>query len=307
MGGFAAFLLFLKTRPPGMERRMMRLWRTFLNERLHIILSSLALLWCWDRVLSMGVRPVDYFILPLTVACICQWNRLTDLREDAVNCPEELEEALKRQRRIRLFCGIGGASAVTLALATDPSWPVAALVAAGAAIGFFYNPPFRPGRPDLRIKNLFLVKTLSSGIGWNLGLLFYPAVRVGHPLDGPFWVASAYLFLAVMAHEVIWDIRDVAGDRAGNVRTLPVVAGIGVTKALVLLSTALLALLVAAAVSGRIVPAWWLLLIPHAGILAVVTAQFDGWFHSSRLVTHLLVVMTTVFCFGMGFLATRVF
>jgi hypothetical protein len=61
--------------------------------------------------------------------------------------------------------------------------------------------------------------------------------------------------------------------------------------------------LVATAVAGRIVPLWWLLLIPHAGILAVVTAQFDGWFRSSRLVTYLLVVMTTVFSLGMGFLA----
>ncbi|MGV8080905.1 MAG: UbiA family prenyltransferase [Syntrophales bacterium] len=286
-----------------MNNRMLHLWQAFFNERLHIVLSSLALLWCWDRILSMGVRPVDYFILPLAVACICQWNRLTDLREDAVNCPEELEEALKRQRRIRIFSYTGGATAIVLALATDPTWTVAAVVAAGAAIGFFYSTSPWPGRAALRIKNLFILKNLMSGVGWTLGLLIYPALRAGHSPDGPFWLASAYMFLAVMAHEIIWDMRDAAGDRAAGVPTLPVVAGVGVTKAVVLAAMIALSALVATAVAGRIVPLWWLLLIPHAGILAVVTAQFDGWFRSSRLVTYLLVVMTTVFSLGMGFLA----
>jgi 4-hydroxybenzoate polyprenyltransferase len=284
---------------------MMSLWRAFLDERLHIILSSAALLWCWDHVLSMGVRPLDYFILPLAVACICQWNRLTDLEEDAVNCPGELGEALKRARRIRLSCYLGGAAAITLAMATDPSWPVAAVVATGAALGFFYSTSPWPGRPGLRIKNIFALKNLSSGIGWTLGVLVYPAIRAGHILDGPFWLASAYMFLAVMAHEIIWDMRDVAGDRAARVHTLPVVAGLGATKALVLASMALLAALIAASVAWRLVPLWWLLLVPHAGVLAVVTAQFDGWFRSSRLVTYLLVVMTTVFGFGMGLLAAH--
>jgi len=286
-----------------MDGRMKHLWTAFLNERLHIILSSLALLWCWDRVLDMEVRSVDYFILPLAVACICQWNRLTDLQEDAVNCPEELAEALKRERRIRLFCYAGGATAIVLALATDPTWPVAAVVAAGAAVGFFYSTSPWPGRAALRIKNIFILKNLMSGIGWTLGLLVYPALRADHPLDGPFWLASAYMFLAVMAHEMIWDLRDEAGDRAAGVRTLPVVAGPGTTKAFVLAAMTVLAALIVASVAVHVVPPWWLLLIPHAGILAVVTAQFDGWFRSSRLVTYLLVVMTTFFSFAMGALA----
>lgn len=282
---------------------MRNLRKIFFNERLHIVLSSMALLWCWDRILAMGVRPIDYFILPLAVACICQWNRLTDLREDAVNCPEELEEALKRERRIRLFCYIGGATAIALALASDPTWPVAAVVISGAAIGFFYSTSPWPGRAALRIKNLFILKNLMSGVGWTLGLLIYPALRAGHSPDGPFWLASAYMFLAVMAHEIIWDMRDAAGDRAAGVPTLPVVAGVGATKAVILAAMIALSALVATAVASRVVPLWWLLLIPHAGILAVVTAQFDGWFRSSRLVTYLLVVMTTVFSLGMGFLA----
>jgi 4-hydroxybenzoate polyprenyltransferase len=284
---------------------MVPLWRIFLNERLHIVLSSVALLWCWDRILSIGVRPVDYFIVPLTVACICQWNRLTDRREDAVNCPEELGESLERERRIRLFCFFGATTAVVLALATDPSWPVAAIVAAGAAIGFFYNTSPLPGRSALRLKNLFVLKNLSSGVGWTLGLLVYPAVRAGRVLDQPVWIASAYMFLAVMAHEIIWDIRDVQGDRAADVHTLPVVVGVGTTKGILLAAMVALAALVAASVAGRIVPFWWLLLIGHAAVLAVVAAQFDGWFRSSRLATHLLVVMTTVFCLGMGLLAAR--
>ncbi len=128
------------------------------------------------------------------MACICQWNRLTDLREDAVNCPEELEEALKRQRRIRIFSYAGGTTAIVLALATDPTWTVAAVVAAGAAIGFFYSTSPWPGRAALRIKNLFILKNLMSGVGWTLGLLIYPALRAGHSPDGPFWLASAYMF-----------------------------------------------------------------------------------------------------------------
>jgi hypothetical protein len=47
-----------------MNNRMLHLWQAFFNERLHIVLSSLALLWCWDQILSMGVGPLTILSCP---------------------------------------------------------------------------------------------------------------------------------------------------------------------------------------------------------------------------------------------------
>jgi len=62
-------------------------------------LSAVALMWLWSRLLSYPVRVVDYVILALVVAFICQWNRLTDQQEDRINCPDDLAIAVRKEKR----------------------------------------------------------------------------------------------------------------------------------------------------------------------------------------------------------------
>ena len=51
--------------------------QTFILNRLHVIVSAPIIMWSWSEFLKMHFRQIDYLIITLAVACICQWNRLT--------------------------------------------------------------------------------------------------------------------------------------------------------------------------------------------------------------------------------------
>ncbi len=274
----------------------------FMVNRLHITLSSLAVMWCWSRFLGISFRVLDYCIIVLVVACISQYNRLTDRAEDEVNCPDDLADAWRKRRLIRAFCYGGGTLAALLAVLTDPSRPVLALVASGAAIGYFYNSPLLPSRPGMRLKNLLLVKNLSSGAGWSMGILLFPAVRVNAPQDGPFLIAFAYMFLTVMTYEIMWDIRDREGDHAAGVITLPVAWGVRGARAAIVLLQAACALLIGLGLRQGLLDAPWAIFILPSFALVAVTLLFDLEAH--RSLSHLMVCGLVVFSLLGGILAT---
>ena len=281
---------------------MLKRWaNSFIQNRLHITVSSLAIMWCWSQFLSISFLAVDYLIIALVVACISQYNRLTDREEDEINCPEDLAYARRKSRQIRIFCYSGGVAAVVLAMLTEPSWPVAALVATGAAIGYFYNSPLLPWRPRMRLKNLLFVKNLSSGLGWSLGILVFPALRVNAPMDGPFLIAFVYMFLTVMTYEIMWDIRDREGDKAAGVITLPIALGLkGARGFVVLLQAACVALIVFGLLRGLIPVPWAIFILPSL-TLVTVTVLFDLEAH--RSLSHVMVCGLVVFSLLGGCLA----
>lgn len=269
---------------------------------MHITLSSLAILWCWSRFLGMQVRGVDYFIIPLVVACISQWNRLTDRVEDEINCPQDLADAWHKRWIIKSFCYLGGVLATVLAVLTDQSWPILILVAIGATIGYFYNSPLVSSRPHMRIKNLVFFKNLSSAVGWSLGILVFPALRAHAPLDGPFGIALAYMFLTVMTYEIMWDIRDREGDRAAGVITLPIVMGLQGARALTIILQVAAIGLVSVAIFSGIVAMTWLIFILPAITLIMVVALID--LETNRSLSHILVCGLVVFSLIGGWLAS---
>jgi len=281
---------------------MLKRWaNSFILNRLHITLSSLAIMWCWSQFLRISFRGVDYLIITLVVACISQWNRLSDREEDEINCPEDLADAWSKRRLIRGFCYVGGIAAILLAILTDHSRPVAALVATGAAIGYFYNSPLLPSHPRMRLKNLLFVKNLSSGLGWSLGILVFPALRAHAPLDGPFRIAFAYMFLTVMTYEIMWDIRDREGDKAAGVITLPIALGLsGARGFIVFLQAACIALIVFGLLQGLIQIPWAIFILPSL-TLVMVTVLFDLEDH--RSLSHVMVCGLVVFSLLGGWLA----
>ena len=284
---------------------MRRIIHAFILNRLHIIVSAPAVMWCWSEFLKMRFRVIDYLIITLAVACICQWNRLTDAEEDALNCPADLKDAQAKNRVIKLFCYVGGIIAILLALFTEPAWPTAGLVAFGAAVGYFYNSPLLPSKPHLRLKNMFIIKNLSSGVGWSAGLLVFPMLRAHIQPDGRFFTAVVYMFAMVMTYEIMWDMRDAAGDAQADIRTLPVVLGINSARVFtVIIQLFCLILIISGLANARLTPVWSLYLLPSVMLLTFIIF-FSRLIIYNRAFSHLLVMGLSGFaCLG-GFLAAR--
>ena len=279
--------------------------QTVILNRLHIIVSAPAIMWCWSGFLKIRFRPIDYLIITLAVACICQWNRLSDMEEDALNCPDDLRDAQIKSRAIKIFCYAGGTIAILLALFTEPTWKLAWLVAFGAAVGYFYNTPLMPSKPHLRLKNMFIIKNLSSGAGWSLGLLVFPMLRAHTQPDGLFFTAFVYMFAMVMTYEIMWDIRDIEGDKRAGIRTLPVVLGINSARFYAaILQFVCLGIIISGLINARLTPVWSLYLLLSIMLLTLIIF-FPRLIRYNRSLSHVLVMAMSGFaCLG-GFLSTK--
>jgi 4-hydroxybenzoate polyprenyltransferase len=279
--------------------------QTFIVNRLHIIVSVPAVMLCWSGFLNVRFRSIDYLIITLAVACICQWNRLTDVEEDTLNCPDDLKNAQTKSRAIKVFCYTSGTIAILLAFFTEPTWKIAGLIAFGATTGYFYNTPLWHSKPNLRLKNMFIIKNLSSGAGWSAGLLIFPMMRTHTQPDRLFFTAFVYMFAMIMTYEIMWDIRDVEGDTRARIRTLPIVLGINSARIYtVILQFVCLGIIISGLANAVLTPVWSLHLFPSVMLLTLIIF-FPRLIRFNRGLSHVLVLAISIYAYLSGFLSTR--
>jgi 4-hydroxybenzoate polyprenyltransferase len=172
-----------------------------------------------------GVRP---FLL--AALCASDWfvvnllNRVVDLKEDAANRIRGTE-VVARHRRAVLVVGFGALvlSFVATALLVPMLLPFRV---AFHALGFAYNWPLLPGRR--RIKQLAFWKNTASATGFLLTVFCYPLATSSTSSDvgaATVLAAALFFFLFELSYEVLYDLRDVDGDRVADVRTWPVLFG----------------------------------------------------------------------------------
>ena len=109
-------------------------------------------------------------------------------------------------------------------------------------MGLCYNWPVLPGKK--RLKQLFFWKNTASGIGFLLTVFGYPLAIVvadpgtRFPIDISWTTVcfSAVFFYAfIQSYEILYDLRDMRGDRQVGVKTYPSV--LGQRKAIILIDS----------------------------------------------------------------------
>lgn len=169
----------------------------------------------------------------LALVCASDWfvvnllNRVVDLKEDAANKIDGTE-LVARHKRAVLVVGFGTlvASFVVTAMFVPALLPFRV---AFHALGFAYNWRLLPtpwGR--VRIKDLAFWKNTASATGFMLTVFCYPLATHARLASVSFETiafAAAFFFLFELSYEVLYDLRDVDGDRLANVRTWPVMLG----------------------------------------------------------------------------------
>jgi 4-hydroxybenzoate polyprenyltransferase len=151
-------------------------------------------------------------------------NKLSDLSEDRVNSPEEARWVERHRRGLGAACwGALGASLVPTALFAP--WLVP-LRMGFQLLGLLYNFPWLPGRR--RLKNLYLWKNTTAGVLFLMSVMGYPLVVLptAREVDLAYLIfMGAFFFFLEHSFEIIYDFKDVEGDRRERVRTYPAVHG----------------------------------------------------------------------------------
>lgn len=220
--------------------------------RLHIVVIAACATVTFGYVFK-GEYPVALALLCGFDWCIVNLlNRATDVEEDRLNGIAATEFVARHAR------GLVALSLV--ALAGSLAWGFAALPEKLAwvrcvfhLLGLGYSYRIVPTARGLRrFKDLYVFKNSMSAFMFVLSVGLYPLLGTPRALTlSPYGVAAVVGFFFLFEHtfEVLYDLRDVDGDRAVGVPTYPVVHGARVSASIIY---SLCALSVAPLVAGRV-------------------------------------------------------
>jgi 4-hydroxybenzoate polyprenyltransferase len=153
------------------------------------------------------------------------------------------------------------------------------------------------------LKDLFIGKNLAPALGLALTVCLYPAANAGFPLNLELVTCLAALFTGGMLVEIICDVRDRKGDRDSGVRSLPVVLGLGPTRAIInLVNTASAVCLIIGVATGLLRPPWTLFIANCALVALVANPLFDQ-LASNRYITHALIFFQIAMAVLLGLMA----
>lgn len=169
----------------------------------------------------LTAHPVP-LILPLTVFSgtlfIYTMNRFTDRKEDAVNNPlrSRFRDRYGRATLV-LAAGLYILSLGFLRIASPAAFLIAVLP---PVIAILYS--------VFRLKRVFLIKNISVSLGILCAVLIVP----GYFSDFTVFslLLSLFFFISFLINTIVYDIKDIEGDVAYGIHTLPATVGLRKTK-----------------------------------------------------------------------------
>ncbi|MBL8718249.1 MAG: UbiA family prenyltransferase [Myxococcales bacterium] len=194
--------------------------------RYHIMLVAMT------AALVFGWITTGKYLFALTLVVGLDWflinlmNRVTDLAEDLENGIPGTERVARNARAFTV-----GAWALMLGsfVAVHLVWPaLTPYRVAVQVIGLGYNYKIVPSPRGLsRFKEMYFFKNFGSSVLFVLTCFVYPLVVAGTRIVPFSTVVVLALFFVPfeLTYEILYDLRDLEGDRAEGVPTYPVVHG----------------------------------------------------------------------------------
>lgn len=193
------------------------------TNRVHVFLMPALLTFFWNLDARLPLPFEYYLMITLTTAGGYITNMYTDRAEDAINYTA-------RYRFFGVHLGATRAAVVicyflALLLSLRAGWAFVLYGGVVHVLGGLYGWPLRLGGRRLRIKEVPVVKNLYAGVFWSAALILTPYFYVS---QRPGLLAVLLIAISLGANyfvELMWDVRDMAGDRASGVRTIPLLLG----------------------------------------------------------------------------------
>ncbi|WP_424354175.1 UbiA family prenyltransferase [Methanobacterium sp. MBAC-LM] len=164
-----------------------------------------------------------------TMFGIYNLNKLTDKEEDSVNLPERKKYILGNETFIIVITILSYFTAILLGIFVNILDAIVLLFPLFA--GILYSVKLSPRIP--RLKNITGMKNIIAALSWTVGVIFLPVIYFYKGLAITV-LLSFFIFIKLVVNAVIFDIRDIKGDRENNIKTIPVVVGRSKTKKLLL-------------------------------------------------------------------------
>ncbi|KDE54574.1 UbiA family prenyltransferase, partial [Methanoculleus sp. MH98A] len=163
-------------------------------------------------------------ILMLIVFAVYNLNRKTDEDEDVINHTERY--AFTKKYESILFRSAIGAYIIAICHSALQGVDSLLVTAAPLVAGIVYSVPLFPaGFGFRRLKEIPIMKSLTVAFSWTIPTVLLPVCHAGLPVDAATGIVGIFFFFQVFINTVVFDLRDVEGDAASGVRTIPTILG----------------------------------------------------------------------------------
>ncbi|HSA38018.1 MAG TPA: UbiA family prenyltransferase [Methanoregula sp.] len=219
---------------------------------------------------GLAVRIPEYCACALIIYATYTLDRALDCKEDAINKSELRGANVKIGIFACIITFLMGAYLFILdGIYIAPFFPF--------VVGYIYTRGIRFGRYAFKLKGGAGLKNIIIGITWGGSV----ALVVSRWCDSLVTITVIFLFfvLKLFATSCVNDIKDVRGDIAAGIRTLPAMLGEEVTKKiLIIILLILYCMTVCAMYLGEIQNEWIILtfsLVLSTGFLAIYSPSFE--------------------------------
>jgi len=173
------------------------------------------------------------FLAPLLAFLISffvySFNRLTDIREDIINNPDR---TLFFKKKMYIFVIAAFISLfLCLALALLHSLLTFIILLLPAILVILYSFEWMRFASKKRLKELLLIKNITVSLGWSL-IPFFVMAFYNYFHWGIIFL-SCFIFLRIFIGVLMFDIRDIEGDKKHNITTIPIKYGLKFSKRII--------------------------------------------------------------------------
>ncbi|QSX00496.1 UbiA family prenyltransferase [Haloterrigena alkaliphila] len=206
-----------------------RLWNALVYSSAYLSLIAMAEVVVVAVLLSVSPTPAA-IVVGLVVFAVYANDRLADADTDAVSNPRQAAFVSRHRDALYVLASIAYGLAVALSVLGGPI--ALAITLLPGALWVCYATDWIPGTGVhvRRLKDRFLVNTIVVALAWAATLTFLPLAFAGSAVTPPALIVFGYFFLRVFTNTEIPNVRDIEGDRAIGVLTIPVVFGVDRTR-----------------------------------------------------------------------------
>lgn len=208
--------------------------------------------------------PVAAAILALVVFAVYNLNRKTDEDEDAVNHTERYSFTKKYETILFRSAIIAFLLAISLsALQGSGSLLITSIP---LVAGVVYSVPLFPARFGFRrLKEVPFMKSLIVAFSWTLPAMLLPICHAGLSAGVAAGIVGVFFLVQTFTNTVVYDIRDVEGDAASGIRTIPTIFGSRGTLFFLMGMNAVIG--IALVLAGGALPGSYTMLVMTAGMI----------------------------------------
>ncbi|MFW6434833.1 MAG: UbiA family prenyltransferase [Halovenus sp.] len=221
------------------------------HSNLLISLSATSVALSTMLLADLAVDPAALFIVFAVTLFVYSFNRLTDIAEDERNVPERASFVREYGVWLLALGAVLYLAATAVAIVRGIPGAPAMVVPLGVAVLYSV----------VGLKRILFVKNLLVGLSWGLiplGVGVYYGVHRSLDILFMFLFITAALTIAA----VVFDIKDIEGDRAEGIRSVPVVTGPARTRQFAVAASAVLGVIVVVLLFTGVLHRQYVLLLP---------------------------------------------